>query len=113
MFYNQCDIDHKLVCLLCVKRFEIPKMLPCTYHICANCEKGIYDRTKANFQCPICNQQHETPTDELPVSSLMKTLLECNPIQVYRGDVYKNGQENLDVLGNLIKNIDRNTRIQK
>jgi hypothetical protein len=98
MYPNQRDIEKKLFCQNCNKRFDVPKFLPCGETICLNClnfltmsnslffnenqMNGNSFKKNTNFNCPFCMQIHIRPQEDFPTNRLLLDMLNIQPTKV-------------------------------
>ena len=88
MFYEEEQLNKKLICPHCSKRFDEPLLLPCANLICQRCITSIKHTLSSKFNrfpCPLCNDYHDFPTSQFPVCKPVKDILDQQPKEVYRG----------------------------
>ena len=78
MYFNHVDIDRKLTCPKCEKRFVAPVLLitGCNNSICKTCFDQVKINENLEFKCPICKMVHSRPNNGFPVNRLVEEILE-------------------------------------
>ena len=87
MFYQQEQVDEKLLCRICLKKFNDPVLLPCGEFACQTCIidyiKNCNEQNKRKkFQCYFCKEDHLMPANGFPKSKFMNDLLAIQPKKV-------------------------------
>jgi hypothetical protein len=98
MFYEEEQLNTKLCCPNCSKRFDEPLLLPCANIICQRCVtsiKGSLGPHLNRFPCPLCNDYHDFPTSSFPICKPVKDILNQQPKEVYRGILAEKLKSNL------------------
>lgn len=108
MFYNIREIKIKLCCLKCRGKLVKPKLLPCGYSICVDCEMDILLSETQSFSCSKCESIHQVPVSGLPTHMLVESVLETKPVKIsnLNGKLYKNFENIHDSLEDLQVEID-------
>jgi hypothetical protein len=91
MFYDANSINRILICLNCLQRFNIPKLLPCGESICERClSKLVSNNNKNKIFCPYCKIHHESSTmyEGFPTEKILLEILNMKPVKVYRGHLF-------------------------
>ena len=88
MFFEKGEIDSKLICLNCLKRFDEPKILPCGESICKSCLDNLILIDDLLIKCPLCKNEHQIPSNgDFPTQKILVEMLKLKPIKVYRGSL--------------------------
>jgi hypothetical protein len=96
MYFQKSEIEEKLMCPKCKKRFDEPKIMPCGDSICKSCLDKIVINNDLRIKCPICRVEHKIPIQgELPTQKILVDLLKLKPVQVYRGEMLEKLDSNL------------------
>ena len=93
MFYEANSVNRILICLNCLQRFNIPKLLPCGESICERCLSKLTTASNRNILCPYCKIYHESNSmydgdGGFPTEKLLFEILNLKPVKVYRGDMF-------------------------
>ncbi len=97
MFYSQKDIEDTLTCPVCKIRFNVPKILQCGGNICLSCELTLFNnQANTEFECPLCQKQHEIPPNGLIINTFIQRFLQVQPKEIYRGKAHKECKESLN-----------------
>lgn len=99
MFYQESQLSDYLKCKKCRERLDVPRLLPCSATICANCTSAIKP-VKNEFNCPVCSKRHHWTSEGLPVVEALKEILTIQPNEVHRSD-------NVNILKLSLKEIDK------
>ena len=99
MFYEQNQIDENLICPNCNEKFIEPKMLPCGETICNNCITVITKNKKDEFECPLCEEKHDLPSNKnFPTNKTVLKILKKQPKEIEHSDLIKNFKKSLNLM---------------
>ncbi|UJR33909.1 hypothetical protein I4U23_021328 [Adineta vaga] len=81
--YKFEKLEDLLQCVICLDRFQTPKVLPCQHTFCLSCLQRMYITQRQTLTCPTCRKvTHLTqgPT-ELPGNILLTNLMDVQPVK--------------------------------
>lgn len=84
MFFRESDISNIFLCKICKSKLIEPRTLSCGSVICDICSKLIKIHEN-KYECLVCEKEHITTQNELPINELVLNLLKIEPVNVTRG----------------------------
>lgn len=90
MFYEEIQINENLICDICKKVFDEPRILPCGETFCSKCihlmakPKGTTD-TENFLLCSACSEMHPVPKTGFPLNKQIIRLINQKPKVFNRG----------------------------
>lgn len=57
------EVIDKVVCGICLEKYQQPKLLPCLHSFCLNCLEAYVEKNQQNeeFSCPLCEEITKLP----------------------------------------------------
>ncbi|CAF1636322.1 unnamed protein product [Adineta ricciae] len=79
--YKFDNLEDLLQCVICLDRFQIPKVLTCQHTFCLRCLQRLYDSAHQTLTCPTCRKVMHLPRgpNELPGNILLTNLMDVQP----------------------------------
>ena len=115
MFYQESQINKKLVCFICHDSLYEPKVLPCGNVLCNYCYKLILinqspDLPHNVIKCTACRDLHDLPKNGLQTCALISKLVQEKPTEIYRGSIHTYLKNNLKCMASKIDELDYSFR---
>ncbi|CAF1663191.1 unnamed protein product, partial [Adineta ricciae] len=78
---NTDSIEDVITCIICLKYFDDPRLLPCSHTYCLSCIKRVAATTKGDFECPMRDgvKIESKQIDSLPLNRIARDIIELRP----------------------------------
>jgi hypothetical protein len=92
MFYEAFEIDKLLICIVCNRKLEDPRILPCGKSFCHKCiEEKLLEPNTNRINCQNCGNAHEKPLNQIgfPQNLEVAKIVRLKSNEVFRGKLVK------------------------
>jgi hypothetical protein len=99
MFYEAFEIDSLLICKICNKKLDDPRILPCGKSFCNKCVESIFDSKTNKVNCSNCGDVHDKPsTSGFPQNLEVAKIVRLKSNEVFRGKLVKDFKEKSNIV---------------
>jgi hypothetical protein len=87
MFYEASRIECLILCKICDKKLEDPRLLPCGRSVCHKCVDLLLDTDRRRIKCFYCAKTHDLPIDGFAPNLELSNLLVLKPSKAFRSEL--------------------------
>jgi hypothetical protein len=99
MFYQATELDNLLICKICDRKLDDPRILPCGESFCNKCINDLADRDNNVIECQNCQTQHAILDGGFPINNVVNKIVQLKSNEVFRNLLVKDFSQ----ASNLIK----------
>jgi tripartite motif-containing protein 59 len=73
-------VEEIITCVICLKYFNDPRILPCSHTYCLQCIKEVAAASNGSFQCPLRDGINiaNNHIDSLPLNRVARDIIELH-----------------------------------
>ena len=89
MFFQANELERFVICDVCERKFEDPRVLPCCGKtFCFNCIDALMEANKLKVKCKNCAKTHDLPREGFPTNIELANILRLEPNEVFRSQLF-------------------------